>query len=138
VVDASVLVKWFVEEPGMERALLIRDDFVAGDLELHAPWHTPFEVLNALRLSPFCPEERCIQAQVALDGYGLKYHSLAGETGRRAIHLAYTKSLSIYAAAYLALARGLGARVVTADSAMTVAGGTDALPLADYVSPAEP
>jgi predicted nucleic acid-binding protein len=88
-----------------------------------------------LRFSPFCTEERCSQAQVALDGYGLTYHPLAGEAGRRAVHLAYAKDLSVYDAAYLALARGLDAKVVTADSALAAAGGSDALLLAEYVSP---
>lgn len=137
MVDASVLVKWFIQEPGTEAALVLRDDFVAGDIDLHAPSHAPFEVLNAFRFSPFCTEERCSQAQVALDSYGLKYHPLAGETGRRAVHLAYAKDLSVYDAAYLALARGLDARVVTADSALAAAGGSDALLLAEYVSPEE-
>ncbi len=137
MVDASVLVKWFIQEPGTEAALVLRDDFVAGDIDLHAPSHAPFEVLNALQFSPFCTEERCSQAQVALDGYGLRYHPLAGEAGRRAVHLAYAKDLSVYDAAYLALARGLDARVVTADSALAAAGGSDALLLAEYVSPEE-
>lgn len=133
MVDASVLVKWFIHEPGTDAALRVRDDFVAGDIDLHAPSHAPFEVLNALRYSPFCTEERCQQAQVALDRYGVAYHPLAGEMGRRAVHLAYTKDLSIYDAAYLALARELVGRVVTADSALAAAGGSDAVLLAEYV-----
>ncbi|HTD80846.1 MAG TPA: type II toxin-antitoxin system VapC family toxin [Thermoplasmata archaeon] len=134
MVDASVLVKWFVQEPGSVEALALRDDFVAGDVELHAPAHALFEVLNALRYSPFCTEERCSQVQLALDGYAVRYHPLSGEVARRAIRLAYSKDLSMYDAAYLALAREISARVVTADSALAVAGGPDALLLREYVS----
>ena len=137
MVDASVLVKWFIQEPGTEAALLLRDDFVAGDVELHAPSHAPFEVLDALRYSTSCTEERCTQAQVALDGYGVRYHALAGETGRRAINLAYAKNLSIYDAAYIALARGLETKVVTADLTLAREGGSNTLLLSGYLSPEE-
>jgi hypothetical protein len=32
-------VKWFIQEPGTDAALVLRDDFVAGDIDLHAPSH---------------------------------------------------------------------------------------------------
>ena len=134
MVDASVVVKWFVEEEGTDKALEIRDDFVAGDVALHAPSHLPFEVLNALRFSTLCTEERCVQALLALQAYGFTYHPLAGEMGRRALHLAFRGDLSVYDAAYLALARELATKVVTADKGWVAAGESETLLLADYAS----
>ncbi len=49
VVDASVVVKWLVEEEGSERALRLRDRYIDGKIEIIAPELITFEVLNALR-----------------------------------------------------------------------------------------
>ncbi len=138
VADASVVVKWFLVEEGSDRALLLRDDFVAGDVELHAPSVLPFEVLNALRYSSVFAEEAALQAQAVLDGYGLRIHALEGTLARRAVHIAFVEDLSLYDAAYLALAKEIGARIVTADRLLVRAGGRSSLPLAEYESTAGP
>ncbi|MBW1669419.1 MAG: type II toxin-antitoxin system VapC family toxin, partial [Deltaproteobacteria bacterium] len=49
VVDASVVVKWFVEEEGSEEALAIRRRYIEEEVEIVAPELIHFEVLNALR-----------------------------------------------------------------------------------------
>lgn len=138
VADASVVVKWFLVEEGSDRALLLRDDFVAGDVELHAPAVLPFEVLNALRYSSVLTEEAALQAQAVLDGYALRIHALEGTLARRAVHIAFAEDLSLYDAAYLALAKEIGARVVTADRLLVRAGGRSSIPLAEYESTAGP
>ncbi len=48
VVDASVVVKWFVKEEGSEEALRLRDRYVEGEIQIIAPELITFEVLNAL------------------------------------------------------------------------------------------
>jgi len=48
VVDASVVVKWFVEEENSSKAIEIRDKYVNAELKLIAPEILLFEVLNAL------------------------------------------------------------------------------------------
>jgi len=133
VADASVIVKWFLHEKGREQALQLRDDFVAQDVQLHVPEVLPFEVLNALRFSSHFNEEACLQAQVVLDGYGFRRHSLVGELARRTVHLSYSRGLSIYDASYVALAKLLGFKVITADNALAQAAGRDATKVDDYV-----
>jgi predicted nucleic acid-binding protein len=132
VVDASVVVKWFIAEDGTEQALLVRDDFVAEDLELHVPSHVPYEVLNAVRFNPDESEERVLQVQAALDRYGFMVHPLRDEFGRRAVHVAYAKGLTMYDSAYLALSQMLGLKLLTADEALGRAAGSSALLLRDY------
>jgi predicted nucleic acid-binding protein len=51
VVDASVAVKWFVEEEFSDLALKLRDMHVNGLVDLVAPSLMPYEVLNALKYS---------------------------------------------------------------------------------------
>jgi len=45
VVDASVVVKWFVYEGNSDKALEIRDEYISGELKLIAPEIINFEVL---------------------------------------------------------------------------------------------
>lgn len=137
VVDASVVVKWFLQEEDSPPALLLRDDFVAGDVELHAPAILPFEVLNALRFAPTYTEERSLQAQVALDRVGISLHELSREFARRTIHTAFARGLSMYDASYLALAAHESQKLITADEVLLRVGGDDAMALRDYapVSP---
>ncbi len=138
VVDASVVVKWFLREPARGPALEIRDDFLAGDVVLHAPAVLPFEVLNALRFSGRFTEERCLQAQVVMDGYGIRSHPLAGEVGRRTVHLAFSKDLAVYDAAYIALAGELACKMVSADEGQLAAAADRGLRLDRYSSPVRP
>ena len=132
VADASVVVKWFLHEEGRDQALRLRDDFVAQELQLHVPEVLPFEVLNALRSAGHFDEPACLQAQVVLDGYGFRRHSLVGELARRTVHLAYVRGLTVYDASYAALAKLLGFRVITADESLARAAGSAAIPLDEY------
>src|SRR5213594_2608255 len=118
VVDASVVVKWFVDEEGSSRARVLMEDFSAQDVELHAPALLPFEVLNALRYHPGFTGERLLSVQATLERFAVREYALRGEYGRRALHLAVSDDLAIYDASYLALARELGVKLVTADDSL--------------------
>lgn len=52
VVDASVAVRWFVEEEFTRQALAMADDYQARKVDLRSTQLLPFEVLNALRYNP--------------------------------------------------------------------------------------
>ncbi len=49
VADASVIVKWFVDEVHSEKARELRDEYINGSVEILAPELMPYEVLNALK-----------------------------------------------------------------------------------------
>lgn len=137
VVDANVVVKWFVDEHGSEKAKLLMEDFAAQDVELHAPALLPFEVLNALRYHPGFSEERLLSAQAALERFAFREHAFRGEYARRALHLSHSSDLAIYDASYLALASTLGVKLVTADQALVRVGGLDTFDLEAYASVGE-
>ncbi|MGI0078841.1 MAG: hypothetical protein ACRECH_04385 [Nitrososphaerales archaeon] len=46
MIDASVLVKWYVQEADSDRTLLLRDKHVNGELQL-CPALISYETLNA-------------------------------------------------------------------------------------------
>lgn len=52
VVDASVVVKWFVEEVYTDKALKLRDDPVDGLIGVAAPQLLTFGLLNSLKYNP--------------------------------------------------------------------------------------
>ena len=64
--DSSVVVKWFSEEEDTEKALRIRDAFVAGQLEIIVTQLLYCEVANALRYKPDYDSERLKRAVNAL------------------------------------------------------------------------
>ncbi len=52
VLDASVVLKWFVNEADSGLALKLREEFYTGEREIVAPDLLLFEIANALRYSP--------------------------------------------------------------------------------------
>lgn len=102
VVDASVVVKWYVDEEDFESALDVRDAYVNGDLSLSAPTLLPFEVVNALKYSSLFEDETLDSVATSLPKYGIDlvpFGDIVGVT-----RLALDADVTIYDAAYVALA----------------------------------
>ncbi|ALL01893.1 hypothetical protein Pyrde_1850 [Pyrodictium delaneyi] len=115
VVDASVVVKWFIVEEYSSEARLLRDAYVEGLIDLAAPELLPFEVLNALRYSGAFGEDELKEVARVLDDFQLALFRLEGELALRAVEVAMRKGVTIYDASYVALAELLGATLYTAD-----------------------
>lgn len=136
VVDASVAVKLFIDEEGSREAeaLFAR---LAGDSSrtLAVPDLFFVECANVFRSRV---HRRLMQTAVAREAFGvlrsLPLKSVAsGELVASALDLALDAGLSVYDAVYAALARTLGAPLVTADARLLAAlrkAGIAALPLA--------
>lgn len=113
VVDASVAVKWFVEEEHTDAALAVRDAYVDGALELAAPTLLPFEVVNALRYSGRFDDEALARASTALTKYDIDlvpYQRIDG-IAETALEIDET----VYDAAYVALAETRAEPLYTTD-----------------------
>lgn len=115
VVDASVVVKWFVVEADSGDARRLRDDFLAGIVDVRAPSLLPFEVLNALRFHPTFPQARLRDAGLALDRAGIATVPLFGDYLGRTIELATREGITIYDASYAALAEIENCPLYTSD-----------------------
>ena len=115
VLDASVVVKWFVEEKHTDAALRARDDYQAGKTDIWSTQLLPFEVLNALRYGPGYGLEELKTAGGALERYRLALSPVLGELAEASVSDAVTYGITLYDAAYVALARMLGRRMYTAD-----------------------
>jgi predicted nucleic acid-binding protein len=123
VVDASIIAKWFLEEPLTEAALKLMEAYVAGRVRIAAPNLMPYEVLNALRFSERFTEDQLAEAAKALESYGFMLYGLAGEVGALTARLAKRLDLTVYDASYVALARILGTTVYTADRELIAKAG---------------
>lgn len=114
VVDASVVVKWYIPEQDHEPARVLRDDYLEGKCDLIAPAVLPFEVINALKYSGHYQGDRLVEASNTLPEYGIDLVSYRDIGPVAAI--AREHDIAIYDASYVALAQKSESTVYTADS----------------------
>ena len=116
VVDASVIVKWYVIEDYRDQALALRDDYINGVFKLAAPALMPFEVINAIRYSRKDISPATLKAIMeSLVKYGFKLYELKDEYADLTIDTALENNITIYDASYVALAAYLNTTLYTAD-----------------------
>lgn len=113
VVDASVAVKWFVEEEDTKRACLLAN----GAEEIHCPHLLASEVGSALWRKVLQGQMELGDARTGMEALArmpIAWH--ADETlGADCLRLAFAHDRTVYDCMYLALAHRLSARLVTAD-----------------------
>ncbi len=117
VVDASVVVKWFVPEEYSEAALKILRDHLNGRVEVHAPTIVLAEAANALRkyvVRSYISREHALRALRLLLETGLKLTPVSGLVDE-ALRVALDAGATVYDAAYVVLARRLNTILYTAD-----------------------
>ena len=115
VIDASVVVKWFIEEIDSDKARFLRDKFIDGKIELTVPSLLYFEVLNALKYSQLFDQSELDDAGESLENYGFNVITIRDEIRKHMIKIAVNHEMSIYNASYLGLSIGLGKIYCTAD-----------------------
>jgi len=115
VVDASVCAKWYLDEEYSDRARLLRDEFVKGQIAITVPSLLFYETLNALRYSRAFDEKELSVAADSLSKYGFEVWEPRGEVYREAARLSLAQEITVYDAAYVALSEHLRALFYTVD-----------------------
>ncbi len=115
VIDASVIVKWFIEEGGSDKAEDIRVAFIKKEIELICPLLLQFEVLNALKYSGLFTKAELLVAAESIENYPFTLQVIKGEAQAKMVEIAVDHELSMYDAAYIALAITEKEVLVTAD-----------------------
>lgn len=125
VVDASVIVKFFVKEEYTEKALELRDRYVAGNIELLAPSLLPYEVLNAImhNHAEKFDAEKLETIVNSLYEYDFGLVEMDKNTASKAVEISRTHDVTVYDAAYLALASSIESTLYTADGKLQEAAG---------------
>lgn len=115
MVDASVCAKWYLDEEYSDRARLLRDEFVKGQIAITVPSLLFYETLNALRYSRAFDEKELRVAADSLSKYGFEVWEPRGEVYREAARLSLAQDITVYDAAYVALSEHLRALFYTVD-----------------------
>lgn len=116
VLDASMVVKWFTKEEYSNRALAIKTRYEAGEVDTVAPHLLIYEVANALRYNPAFGSNELRRAVRDLEDMQITLYPLEADLAELTVEQAYRFGLSIYDAAYVALALRLNSKYYTADS----------------------
>ena len=126
VVDSSVAVKWFLRESedDVDHALELLEAHRDGDLMLAAPSHLLLETLNALRYRG-ADEKTLTRATSQLLDLSLEIHELP-DLIDSAARVAAHHDLTLYDAAFAALANVLDAELITSDRRIVESGACDA------------
>lgn len=119
VPDASIAVKWFVEEEESEKARRLKQHFQNGKIELEAPSLLMYEVASALR---FHPVARFTPSQFRTVLESLNDMQILRDPSSRDWGLAFELSLqnpiSVYDAIYIGFAEQRRSMMVTADATL--------------------
>ncbi len=118
MIDASVIVKWFVEEDHSKIALRLRDDYVSLKLKVIVPQIAVYEVLNALKYSHGFGTKDLIEVADTLRGYQLIEDPLEPTLAKETIKLAMDGGVTIYDAVYVAIGEVRKLVVYTADEVL--------------------
>lgn len=109
VADASVIVKWFVDEEYTRHALALRQSYIDGISDIACPNLLPYEVLNALRYNPELGKDHIRTASESLEKYQLLLYPILGELAELCIRNSFEYGISLYDSSYLSLAQYIDA-----------------------------
>ena len=118
VLDASVLLKWFLEEEDREKALVHWKRHIEGDETIAVPDLLFYEIANTLLLRTALSADeiqRSLDEVRSCDLHVAAFSEIPGVP-----QLARRHSLTAYDASYVALAQALRCRFVTADEKLLV------------------
>ncbi len=122
VIDASVVIKWFVQESDSGKALLLRNDHIEGRKVLIIPELTFLEVLNTIIRG----EKTAQGIENVLEGIEklqLVVERHSSSLLRSAARQAREHHLTMYDAVYVAVARAHSCRLITANRELAAVPG---------------
>ena len=116
VIDASVAVKWYVEEEGRDKALEVRRDYAEGRIDLTSPALMIYEVFNALRYHSGLSATDIARYVDSLMDMQIDLRLPSRDTNNLAAELALEEEISGYDAHYIALAQTIQTQLITSDA----------------------
>jgi len=117
IIDASAVIKWFSDENenDLDKAKLLRNDYLNKRIYLIAPDILIAEISNALSYNPNFDREKVLTAIDSLYLLDIKFIRFSRKLIEDSVILRYEKNITIYDAIYLSLAKLLNIQFITAD-----------------------
>ena len=103
------------EEKGSDYALKLRDMYISGEIKIAAPELLLYEVLNTVQHKGLFSENEIKDIAEALEEYSFNLYPLRGEYAAKTVKTAHKNRVTIYDAAYIALAIMKNTHLYTAD-----------------------
>ena len=115
VADASVIVKWFVNEKFTKESLVLKKAHERLDTRIVVPSLARYEVLNALKYSGKFGSDELGRVSNDLENFQFVELPMEGAYGRSIVKMAMKYGLTIYDSAYLAIGETRSLAVYTAE-----------------------
>ena len=117
VLDASVIVKWFLHEENSDKARIIRSKLENGDISIIIPELLFLEISNSLRYNKIKEKNILIANKILFDADFEIVH-LNEEIMLKTIENSVKHGITIYDALYVTLAQASGTFLITADKGL--------------------
>ena len=114
IIDASVALKWFIEEENSHKALLLRDK-ISNDITPIVPTLFFYEIINVLRYKTEFGINDIKKVLESLIDFQFVIEDPEKELMEKTIDLAFKYGTTIYDASYLALGEKYDTKLITAD-----------------------
>ena len=115
VLDASVVLKWFVSEKDSDKAEALRSEYYLSKRDIIVPDLILYEVSNALRYHPDFEPLEIKEAIQTLFDIGIEIVTPTQMLINKSIDMASGNNVTCYDAIYFALAQDLQTDFITAD-----------------------
>ncbi|MGC8537552.1 MAG: type II toxin-antitoxin system VapC family toxin [Candidatus Micrarchaeia archaeon] len=125
IADASVIIKFFINELYSKQARSLMEAFARKEVELLEPSLLLYEVINGVRYSrakKFTESEIKVVIESMLN-FDFRWLDMNGEIAYSAAEISLHYNLSFYDASYIALAKAMDADLYTADTKLIEASG---------------
>lgn len=115
VLDASVALKWFIDEEESHKARRLMRSIKEGKVSVYVPPIFPFEVANILSLKENISSELLFSSIRSLYSLGLQSGINSEEFLEKSVQVSRDFKITVYDASYVALAQDLKIDFLTAD-----------------------
>jgi len=115
VLDASIVLKWFLKEQDSNKAIKLKSDIINGELIAIAPDLILYELANALRYKKGYDPESVSEAINAIIDLDMEIIVPTENLLKESAVISFKKDISMYDAIYVALAKETGYKFITAD-----------------------
>ncbi len=114
ILDASIIIKWFIDEKDSDRALSYLNAFQNDEITVMVPSLVFYELGNTL-VSKKVPVDIVGDVMVTLQNLGLKIEDIGLRWFRKIYQNSIEYSLTFYDAAYITMLQKENCQFITAD-----------------------